>query len=158
MDPATGAPVPVDDLTARIVALPDVGYLLADQASGAPEPAWGSRFFFAGADRMMPFATIVDRDQPGDELSHLDRPGVHRLNLPLGRDEFVRRFGYPPRELEEHLAGIDFTRPDVLLPHPVYGRQGWACIVDPTPPSLPELDDIIRRAHARALRRQRRRD
>ena len=143
-----------DDLTARIAALPGVAVTIADEASGAPEAAWGNRFFFAGADRRMPFATIVDRDVPGwDELSRLDRPGVHRLNVQLGRREFESRFGFPPARLDEHRDGFDFARFDVLLPHPLYGRQGWGCILNPTPRSLPVIDELLRQAHARASRR-----
>jgi hypothetical protein len=149
--------VAAEDLTSRIRALPDVGYLFADEASGAPEPARGTRFFFAGDDRMMPFATITDRDMPGDDDSRLDRPGVHRLNLQLGREEFVRRFGFRPAELDEHRADLDFTAADVLLPHPVYGRQGWGCVVGPTTASLRDLDELLRHAHARAMRRAERR-
>jgi hypothetical protein len=146
-----------EDLTALVTDLPDVGYLLADERSGAPEAAWGSRFFFAGDDRMMPFATIVDRDQPGDDASRLDRPGVFRLNLPLGRPEFTRRFGFAPRDLAANLAGLELTTPDAWLPHPVYGTQGWACIVSPTTRRLPEIEALVRAAHARAGRRHERR-
>jgi hypothetical protein len=46
-----------------------------------------NRFFFVGPDRMRPFATIVLRDMAGfDEDSNLDRQGVFRLNIDLGRE------------------------------------------------------------------------
>jgi erythromycin esterase-like protein len=153
--PEGPAPVGLEELTARIAALPDVTVTIADEASGAPEAAWGNRFFFAGADRRMPFATIVDTDVPGwDEASRLERPGVHRLNVQLGRQEFERRFGIPPARLEQLRNGIDFSRLDVLLPHPLYGVQGWGCILNPTPRSLPMIDELLRQAHARAARRE----
>ena len=153
-DPHVPAPIGIEALTARIAALPGVAVTIADEASGAPEAAWGNRFFFAGDDRRMPFATIVDTDVPGwDELSRLGRPGVHRLNLQLGRREFERRFGIPPARLEQLRDGIDFSRFDVLLPHPLYGVQGWGCILNPTPRSLPMIDELLRQAHARAARR-----
>jgi erythromycin esterase-like protein len=154
--PGDPAPVDPEDLTARIAALPGVAVTIADEASGAPEAAWGNRFFFAGADRRMPFATIVDTDVPGwDELSRLGRPGVHRLNVQLGRREFERRFGLPPAGLEEARDRFDFARLDVLLPHPLYGGQGWGCILNPTPRSLPMIDELLGKAHARAARRGR---
>src|SRR5690242_17534070 len=122
-------PTPAE-LTERILALPDVTYLLADEKSGAPRISWGDRFFFIGSDRYRPFATIVEHDTPGfDEDSHLDRAGVFRLNVEIGRDEFRRRFGYPPAELPAHRAGIDVTQLDEILPHPAYGTRGWACIL-----------------------------
>lgn len=154
--PADPAPVGLEDLTARVAALPGVAVTIADEASGAPEAAWGNRFFFAGDDRRMPFATIVDTDVPGwDELSRLHRPGVHRLNVQLGRREFERRFGFPPARLEERRDRFDFARLDVLLPHPLYGGQGWGCILNPTPRSLPTIDALLAQAHAKAARRDR---
>jgi hypothetical protein len=154
--PGDPAPVGLEDLTARVAALPGVVVTIADEASGAPEAAWGNRFFFAGADRRMPFATIVDTDVPGwDELSRLHRPGVHRLNVQLGRREFERRFGFPPARLEEQRDRFDFARFDVLLPHPLYGGQGWGCILNPTPRSLPTIDALLAQAHEKATRRDR---
>jgi hypothetical protein len=106
---------------------------------------------------MMPFATLVDRDLPGDDASRLDRPGVFRLNLPLGRAEFTRRFGFAPRDLPAHLADHDIAARDTWLPHPVYGTQGWACIVSPTARHRAGIEELVRAAHARAGRRQERR-
>lgn len=148
-------PVPtVADLAGRILALPEVSQVVADEASGAPEVSWGDRFFFAGAEKRWPFATIVEHDTPGfDEDSHLYRPGTFRLNIDLGRDEFRRLFGYPPAELAAHRDGIDFTRPDEILPHPAYGRQAWACVLNPGPATLAEVDRLLVHAHRRSLAR-----
>jgi hypothetical protein len=150
------APTPAD-LTERILALPEVTPLLADEASGAPQISWGDRFFFVGPDRRRPFATIVEHDVPGfDEDSRLDRPGIFRLNIELGREEFQRQFGYPPEEFRGRRAGIDFARLDEILPHPAYGTQGWASILNPSPSRLPDVDRLLAHAHGRALIRHRR--
>jgi erythromycin esterase-like protein len=64
-------------LADRILALPGVEQLVASEENGAPEGAWGDRFFYVGPDRRQPFATIVEHDVPGfDEASQLDRPSV----------------------------------------------------------------------------------
>jgi hypothetical protein len=140
----------MDDLTERIRALPGVEYQLADAESGAPEVSWGERFFFAGADRRRPFATIVPHDIPGfEEDSRLDRPGVFRLNIEVGRAEFERLFGFPPAAFAEHKAGFDFTVLDRLLPHPTYALHGWVGILNPGPERLPEVDRLLARARAR---------
>jgi erythromycin esterase-like protein len=141
------------ELAERILTLPGVAVVLADAASGAPEISWGDRFFFAGADRRQPFATIVERDVPGfDEESGLDRPSVYRLNIQLGRAGFERAFGYPPAEFQDHRAELDFTVSDTVLPHPVYATHGWACILNPTGQQWPEVHRLM--AYALDRRRQ----
>jgi erythromycin esterase-like protein len=147
----------VEDLTGEICALPDVECLEATAENGAPESNWGNRFFYVGPDRMRPFATIVIRDMRGfDEDSNLDRASVFRLNIDLGRDEFQRQFGYPPAKFADHRPGIDFTQLDILTPHPMYGRQAWASIINPNP-RRQDIDQLISQAHGRAQQRENRR-
>ncbi|MCZ7423651.1 MULTISPECIES: DUF6194 family protein [unclassified Micromonospora] len=144
-------------LAGRIVALPGVEQIVASEENGSPEAAWGERFFYAGADRRRPFATIVEHDVPGfDEASQLDRPGVFRLNLDLGRAEFERLFGFPPKDFEEHRHEFDFARLDTLVPHPGYALHGFGSIVMPGPQLLPEIDRLLTIAHARAVDRHER--
>ncbi len=154
-----GVPLAVEELAARIAGLAGVAVVVADERSGAPESAWGDRFFFTGADRMMPFATLVGHDTPGwDEDSRLDRPGVYRLSIQLGRSQFRSCFGYLPARLADHRAAIDFGQLDQLLPHPQYGAQGWGCILSPTTGRLPLIDRLLAAARERSLRRDRRAD
>lgn len=145
------------DLADRIRALPDVTQVQASGELGAPEISWGDRFFFIGSDDRRPFATIVEHDVPGfDEASRLDRPGIFRLNIELGRDEFRRRFGFPPAELPGRLADFDFAQVDEILPHPAYGTYGWAGILNPSVQRLPEVDQLLAHAHRRATDRHQR--
>ncbi|WP_327038121.1 DUF6194 family protein [Micromonospora maris] len=144
-------------LAERILALPGVEQVVASQENGSPEGAWGDRFFHVGADRRQPFATIVEHDVPGfDEASQLDRPDVFRLNLDLGRAEFERLFGFPPKDFEEHRHEFDFARLDTVVPHPGYALYGFASIVMPGPHLLPEVDQLLAVAHARAVDRHER--
>ncbi len=144
-------------LAERILALPGVEQVVASEENGSPEGAWGDRFFHVGADRRQPFATIVEHDVPGfDEASQLDRPGVFRLNLDLGRTEFERRFGFPPKDFEEHRHEFDFARLDTVVPHPGYALYGFASVVMPGPHLLPEVDQLLAVAHARAVDRHER--
>ncbi|GIF09315.1 hypothetical protein Asi03nite_68530 [Actinoplanes siamensis] len=148
------SPGRVDELAARISRLPDVFQLIAGPDTGAPEPSWGDRFFFVGAERMRPFATIVVQDVPGfDEHSALGRPGAFRLNVELGRDKFRDLFGYGPEEFAAHRAGIDFAERDRWFPHPVYAVQGWGSVVNP---ATVEVDRLIEHAHRRSAGRARR--
>ncbi|BCY14015.1 DUF6194 family protein [Actinoplanes sp. L3-i22] len=142
----------LDLLADRIRSLPDVFQLIAGPGTGAPELSWGDHFFFVGEERMRPFATIVVQNVPGfDERSALDRPGVFRLNVELGRAKFNELFGYGPEEFPTHQDGIDFAEADRWFPHPVYATQGWGSIVCPES----DVTDLIAHAHRRSRSRAR---
>lgn len=145
-------------------ALPGVVVVTAGPEIGAPEVAWGDSFAFYDPDdageaaRRFPFATVVIKDYPGfDTESRLDRPGVFRLNLPAGREQFTRLFGFPPAELGEHRSEFAFDALDRLVPHPVYGRQGWVSIVAPGAATEREVRELLAHAHERARVRYERR-
>jgi hypothetical protein len=74
--------------------------------------------------------------------------------------------GYPAYESlfgpvsSEHLAGggRDFSVFDELLPHPVYARQRWLCILNPTPETFERaVWPLLVDAHRTAVSRYRRR-
>lgn len=117
---------------------------------GSPEIAWGDTFFFYDPDdresaRRMPFATIVVKDYPGfDESSELDRDGVFRVNVGVGRSRVPRASG-----------SVDYAAFDVLLPHPTYAKQGWVSIVNPGPASGELLRSLLVEAYERAKSRYR---
>lgn len=83
----------------------------------------GNTFFFYGAERMFPFATLMTNDV-NDQFSNLSRPGVFRLNIGVGKETFLSLCG-------AEAAEYDFTAPDTIMPHPVYGRQRWVCVLNP---------------------------
>lgn len=93
--------------------------------------------------RKVPWATLVTSNAH-DEFSDLDRPGVFRLNVGLTKAEFARLF---PEECPHDPAALD-----VLLPHPVYGRLRWACVLNPDTTWL-TVSALLDHAHARAARR-----
>ncbi|MEU4427361.1 DUF6194 family protein [Actinoplanes sp. NPDC024001] len=147
---------PVAETAARILSLPGVSEHVIEPGSGMPDYTWGDRFFFAGADRKRPFATIVRHDVPDfDTSSQLDRPGVYRLNIELGRAEFRRAFGFGPEEFAEHRDEIDFTVADRLVPHPAYAVQGWGSVVNPGPATAAEVERLLEYARSRSAARQR---
>jgi hypothetical protein len=150
------------ELVHALTDLPGVATTTADQASGAPEVAWGDSFFFYDpddsipADRRFPFATIVVKDYPGfDVASNLDRPGVFRLNLAVGRARFEELFGFPPAEFPQHENVFDFTVLDQVIPHPVYAKQGWISVLVPGERTKDQVRELITYAHERAKDRHR---
>ena len=104
-----------------------------------PVDAWGDTFFFYNPGRRRPdeiyFATLKSKDDEGDRASNLDRPSVFRLNIGISKATYRSLFGSPP---SRHSAGAgndtvhDFTLLDQLLPHPVYGRLYWVCVLNPS--------------------------
>lgn len=104
-----------------------------------------------------PFATIVTKDYGDfDNTSHLDRPGVFRLNIGISRDTFRALFGYAPGEDSTENADYDFAALDRLMPHPVYAPQLFVCVLNPSPetfetvkPLLAEAYSIVAARHAR---------
>ncbi len=71
----------------------------------------GYTFFFYGPERMLPFATLATADNEGDRVSHLDRPGVFRLNLGVSKPTFQSLFG--PDKVE--VSVYDFAALDTLM-------------------------------------------
>ncbi len=142
--------------------LPGVDVLTASEGNGAPEVAWGHSFFYYDpdrdipADKRFPFATIVTSDYPGfDEASKLDRNGVFRVNINVGRRRFEQLFGYSPARHAEHEAGFDYTAIDVVIPHPVYAKQAWASILNPGDVAGGQAKTLLTEAHGRAATRHR---
>ena len=123
-----------------------VDVVLASTEAGSPEVAWGDTFFMHHLDHNFPFATIVTKDYPGfDEASKLDRPGVFRLNIGLSRGTFEALFP----EDREH----DFAALDRVMPHPVYGRNHWACVLNPCDATFEQLKPLLAEAYERAATR-----
>ena len=89
----------------------------------------GTNFYFYDPERKFPFVTLVTNDDH-DQASDLNRPGVYRLNIGVGRPTFLALFGRPfsPAVADEY----DFTALDRLLPHPVYGSMFWLSILNPS--------------------------
>lgn len=112
----------------------------------------GAAFFSLDAERHWPnFATIVWTDD-FDQASNLSRAGVFRLNFGLGSATFQRLVG--------SMTDPDYTAVDRLLPHPVYAKQHWISILNPSDatvrdtvlPLLAEAHDRLAATRARHRR------
>src|SRR5436305_1510122 len=86
--------------------------------------AYGATFFFFDPAKMFPFATITATDE-NDTASDLSRPGVFRLNVGVSKQTFQSLFADADAE-------YDFTALDRLMPHPVYGKMYWVCVLNPS--------------------------
>lgn len=109
--------------------------------------------------RQFPFATIVTKDYGDfDNASQLDRPGVFRLNVGVGRDTYRALFGPPPTAAgagagSAVASGHDFTALDRLMPHPVYAVQSWVCVLNPSDETFKTVEPLLAEAYQRAVGR-----
>jgi hypothetical protein len=129
-----------------------VDVVVASKENGAPEIAWGDTFFIYDPDRNLddtrrfPFATIVTKDYGDfDNASRLDRPGVFRLNIGVSKETFARLFAAG----DEH----DFTQLDQLMPHPVYGRNHFVCVLNPGASTFQAIAPLLKEAYEIAVGR-----
>lgn len=136
----------IERISSFVDSLGGVLTLRPGPGDGSPEVAWGDLFFYYAPDGVMPngqpFATVVTKDYPGEPPSGLGS-GVFRVNIDAGRRGQA--------ECE------DPTSRDQVLPHPVYGGQGWVCIVQPGARTAEEMHTLLRDAHSAAKRRWTRR-
>ena len=110
---------------------------------GHPEVAWGDSFFYYAPDGQMPaatqpFATIVTKNYPEDELSALNRDGVYRVNIHPSRaafEEWAARAGDDPSALDQ------------VITHPVYGQAGWLAVLNPGPSTVGTVRELLREAY-----------
>jgi len=151
-----------DDIIRFVTGLAGVVAVTAAEANGAPEGSWGDSFFFydpegdAPADRRFPFATIVTKDYDGfDTASNLNRRGVFRLNIAVGRNKFQKLIGHPPAAHPDHHASFDYSAVDQVLPHPVYAVQAWVSILNPSETTSAQARSLLAEAHSRAVERHR---
>ncbi|GHO69943.1 hypothetical protein KSC_088350 [Ktedonobacter sp. SOSP1-52] len=107
--------------------------------------ASGDSFFFYNPDsnvppdHRFPFVTLVTSDI-NDQFSNLNRPSVFRLNIGISKQTFRSLFDEPSHPSGRDSAAIsgenssdyDFTALDQIMPHPVYGRMLWVCVLNPS--------------------------
>lgn len=113
--------------------------------------AFGYTLFFVGDDHRLPFVTIVSSDGDFDDVSDLDRDGVFRVNVGVGKATYDSLVGDSDPEAADH------RELDRFLPHPHYWKQHWVCILAPGPQNAAALRELITEAHAIAASRLRRR-
>lgn len=115
---------------------------------------WGDTFFYYNPDPDRAdefyFASLKSADDDYDNASNLNRPGYFRLNIGVGKETFFSLFGSrPARPTAEGQfdEGYDFTAADELMPHPVYGRQYWISVVNPSAATFAKLRPLLDEAY-----------
>ena len=113
--------------------------------------AMGATFFSLNDQHWPNFATIVTTDEHdmGAPSNLTARPGTFRLNIGVGKGTFDRLVG--------SVANPDHAQLDRILPHPVYAKQRWIAILNPSRRSFDEVVvPLIDEAHDLVATRERR--
>ena len=111
----------------------------------------GDHFFFYDPgrdlpkDHRFPFATLVTSDRY-DQFSNLNRDGVYRLNVGVGKDTSQSLF-------PDASATHDFTAIDKVMPHPVYGNMYWLCVLNPSDETFQRVKPFLVEAHHLSAKR-----
>lgn len=118
--------------------------------------AWGDRFFYYNPDPDQPdeiyFATLKSQDDGYDNVSNLNRPSVFRLNVGISRATFQSLFGDQPRPSAREIdTSYDYTALDQLMPHPVYGRMHWVCVLNPSEATFQTVQPLLAEAYDLAV-------
>ncbi|GLY69432.1 DUF6194 family protein [Amycolatopsis taiwanensis] len=150
----------MEEIIGFVAELDGVLTLKPAPGDGSPELAWGDTFFYYAPDgvtptRTQPFATIVTKNYPGDEASHLDRPDAFRVNIAVGKEAFTRWTGHEPRD--SAATEIDPSTADTVMAHPVYGTAGWLAVVNQGKRTESETYELLRTAYRLARSRYERR-
>jgi hypothetical protein len=129
-----------------------VDIVVASREAGAPEVSWGDTFFIYDPERTLestrrfPFATIVTNDYGDfDNASDLNRSGIFRLNIGVSNETYQSLFAVS-RE-------YDFAALDQLMPHPVYGRNHWVCVLNPSDSTFETVKPLVAEAYDIAVKR-----
>ena len=110
--------------------------------------------------------TLVTNDLY-DQFSNLNRPSVFRLNIGIGKQTFRSLFGEPslPSGRDsaarsfENPSDYDFTALDQIMPHPVYGRMFWVCVLNPGEETFEtKVRQLLAEAHDLAVSKHKRRE
>jgi len=113
----------------------------------------GHSFFFRGAERNFPLATLVTNDEY-DSASDLNRPSVFRLNIGVSKSTYAALFTSAASPAGADEAGPDFTVLDQIMPHPVYGKMFWICVLNPSATTFETVRPLLAEAYERAAVRQ----
>lgn len=112
--------------------------------------AYRERSFFYNPDGSLPkgiyLATIKESDGPNDKASHLDREGIYRLSIGIGKKHYQNLFGnVPQRPAKGGIVNLDydFTSLEIFMPHPIYAWLGWIGINNPDNSNMDLLKHLL---------------
>ena len=126
----------------------------------APKASWGETSLFYNPNLALTngvyFCTVKEHDGANDKASCLDRPGVFRLAIGLTVQRYEQHFGPRPARPPKGSAvvtGHDFTRLDVVMPHPIYAWMGWVQVLNPSDKTFASMQSIFTESYDQVVRK-----
>jgi hypothetical protein len=123
-----------------------------------PKSSWGETSLFYNPGKKLPngmyFCTIKEKDGENDKSSNLMRNEVFRLSIGVSKETYFKYFEEkPPRPEKGGIVNIghDFTKINILMPHPVYAWMSWVCVLSPSNELFEEIYPLIVEAHSNAI-------
>lgn len=123
-----------------------------------PKASWGETSLFYNPDNLLPngvyFCTIKEKNGENDKASDLDREGIFRISIGIGKNRFEDTFGDRPKRPAKGCiiaTDHDFTKTNEVMPHPIYGWMSWIQILNPSRDKYNELIPLLKEAHANAV-------
>ena len=113
--------------------------------------AGGDGYFFTDPEKKHPFATLVTSDAH-DQVSDLSRPGICRLNFGVAKQTFDKLFGSDRADAGGN--GYDYAALDRIMPHPVYGKMYWVCVLNPGTESFESVKVLLAEAYEAGVRKR----
>ena len=65
----------------------------------------------------------------------------------------VKVTGTGPDRAETDAVGYDFTALDRMMPHPVYGKMYWVCVLNPSIATFERVQSLLAEAYDLAAKR-----
>ena len=124
-------------------------HLIRDAFPDAVVASIDSAAFFSLDESHWPnFATVVWTDEHDmGTPSNLARPGVYRVNVGVDRPSYERLVG--------GMSDPDYAAFNRFVPHPVYAKQRWISVLNPSHETVREtLMPLIAAGHARLVARK----
>ncbi len=134
----------MDEATIRqfiVTSFPDIGITDAS----------GDSYFFTDPEKKHPFATLITSDAH-DQVSDLNRPGVYRLNIGVSKQTFGNLFG--PDRSDAGEVEYDFAAMDRIMPHPVYGKMYWVCVLNPNEGTFETVKVLLTEAYNAGMQKR----
>jgi Family of unknown function (DUF6194) len=105
----------------------------------------GAYSLYTDPELKHPFATI-ETSYRHDTASDLNREGVYRLNVRVSKRTVEVLF-------PDDDAAYDYAALDTLLPHPVYRKTDWVCVLNPSKATFEKVKPLLAEAHVNSFKR-----
>lgn len=131
-----------------------IKYVLMNYSGVVLKSLWGEKALVYNPGDQLPngtyFVFIKEKDTKNDKASNLDRDGVYRINLGIGKKTFLSLFKELPSKPPKGgvmKTGHNFQEFDRIMPHPVYGWAAWICVLNPSEENLQRLKPLLDEAY-----------